>query len=103
MSEVQHTGKEGAKLLTPEQQAMWRMEHRDELRGKTKEEKRAFRQKLRKALAAMPEAERTTLRSKLQAKWDALSADEKQKHEQKIKERQARNKKAKGGEDDEDE
>ncbi len=68
-----------ADLLTPEQMAMWRREHRSELRTMNEDQKRVFRRRFRLQLEAMSEADRNALRAHLQAQFDALPADEKQK------------------------
>jgi hypothetical protein len=91
-----------SRVLTPEQSAIWRREHRGDIKGKSKEERRAFRDKNLEKLAAMSEPEKTSLRNQLQAKWNALPAEEKKKLEQKISERGAggggkKKKKKKGG------
>ena len=76
-----------SRILTPEQQAMWRQDHRAEVKGKSQEERKSFKLKLEQELQAMSESERSSLRDRLQAKWNALPAEKKKKLEQKLSKR----------------
>jgi hypothetical protein len=71
-------------FLTPEQEAMWRRDHKAEMKAMTKDQKKAFRKQFRQQWEAMNEADRTKLRNDLQAKWDALPANQREKLEQRI-------------------
>jgi hypothetical protein len=101
MTETNNVDKQ-AKLLTSEQMAMWRREHRGEMKGLSKEEKKAGRKKLIAKLEAMSHADLEALRTKLQGEWNALPADQKKKLQEKMDKRA--DKKPAGGmeEDDED-
>ncbi|HEX3430610.1 MAG TPA: hypothetical protein VHT03_06960 [Rhizomicrobium sp.] len=106
MSESAKPREKKKRLLTREQQAMWRRDNRAAMKGKPKEEKRAAKEKLKSKLQAMSEGERATLIKDLQAKWDALPAAEKQALEREEKNRvreKRKGKKAHAAQEDDDE
>lgn len=76
---------EKQELLTPEQQMMWKMRHRDEKsKDATSEQKKAWNQGLRQKLETMSPADLAKTRMALQAEWDAQPADQKEKKQQRI-------------------
>src|SRR5215472_12508245 len=66
------------RLLTREQQAIWRRENKGTLKGKSKDERKAAREKAMSQIQAMSESDRAKLVKDLQSKWDALPEAEKQ-------------------------
>jgi hypothetical protein len=85
-----HTAREAHEtngFLTPEQEVMWRRDHKSEMHVMTKEQKKAFRKQFRQQWEAMNQADRTKLRNDLQAKWAALPANQREKLEQRILQR----------------
>jgi len=98
------------RLLSREQQAIWRRDNRASLKGKPKEERRAAREKMMSQLEAMNEGDRAKIVKELQAKWDALPESEKQALKKKGKEAgrkgggggKRKGKKAQANEEDDD-
>ncbi len=89
---------EKQELLTPQQQAMWKIRHRDEKsKTATQEEKKAWNKGLRQKLATMSAADLAKTRMALQAEWDAQPADQKEKKQQRITDKAQ---KSQGGDDD---
>ena len=66
------------RLLTREQQAIWRRDNRASIRGKSKDERKAIKEKMMSQLQAMSESDRAKVIKDLQSKWDALPEAEKQ-------------------------
>src|SRR5437588_12291838 len=66
------------RLLSREQQAIWKRENKGSLKGKPKDERKAAREKLITQLQAMSESDRAKIIKDLQSKWDALPEADKQ-------------------------
>jgi len=91
VSAEQHTAREAHEtngFLTPEQETMWRRDHKSEMHVMTKEQKKAFRKQFHRQWEEMNQADRTKLRNDLQGKWDALPANQREKFEQRILQRE---------------
>ena len=107
MSESAQPKEKKKRLLSREQQAIWRRDQRKAMRGKPPEERRAMRLKMKSQLESMSESDRAKLTKDLQGKWDALSSSEKQAIERAMKERKRGKRKGRkgaagaGGDDDE--
>jgi hypothetical protein len=108
MSESAKPRERKKRLLTREQQAIWRRENRASMRGKPKGERKAAKEKMLSQLGAMSESDRAKLVKDLQSKWDALPEAEKQALKKKGKEgaraggkRKGKKKGGAGGDDDE--
>jgi len=105
MSERAQPREKKKRILSREQQAVWRIDQRKTMRGKSKEEKQAAREKMKSGLEAMSESDRAKLAVDLQAKWDALTETQKQELQRKMKQRKraaGKKKRGKGGDDDDD-
>jgi predicted Fe-S protein YdhL (DUF1289 family) len=87
MSESGQAREKKKRILSREQQAVWRRDQRESMRGKTREEKLAARAKMKSQLESMGEGDRAKLTKDLQAKWDALSESEKLAMQRKMKQR----------------
>ena len=74
------------RLLTREQQAVWRRENKGTLKGKPKDERKAAREKMISQLQAMSEGDRAKFVKDLQSKWEALPESEKAALKKKGKE-----------------
>ncbi|HEX9159634.1 MAG TPA: hypothetical protein VF835_05345 [Rhizomicrobium sp.] len=85
MSQTGQPREKKKRLLSREQQAIWRRENRGALKGKSKEEKKAAREKMISQIRAMSETDRAKLLADLQSKWDALPEAEKQELKKKGK------------------
>ena len=86
MSESGKPKERKKRVLTREQQAIWRRDSRASMRGKPKEERKAARDKMMAQIQAMSESDRAKLVKDLQSKWDALPEAEKQSLKRKGKE-----------------
>jgi hypothetical protein len=84
-----HAGKLAA-FLTPEQQAAFLLDAREQTKALSTDERKAWRQDQVHKLIAMSPAERQTFKTGLQAKWDALPDKRKQNLEQRIAARAAK-------------
>ena len=105
MSERGQAGEKKKRFLSREQQAIWKRDQRETMRGKPKEDKLASREKQKTQLEAMSESERAKLAKDLQGKWDALPESEKKALQLKMKDRKGgggggKKKRKKGGDDD---
>jgi hypothetical protein len=78
-------------FLTPEQQAMFMMEARDQLKTIAPDQRKAWRQRQVQKLMAMSVSERQDFKNGLQAKFDALPDKRKQRLEQRIAAREGQN------------
>jgi len=85
-----HGGKLGS-FLTPEQQAMFMMDARDQIRAMTPDQRKAWRQDQMQKLIAMSASQRQDFKNGLQAKFDALPDKRKQMLEQRIAIREGKN------------
>jgi hypothetical protein len=74
------------RILSREQQAIWKRENKGSLKGKPKDERKAAREKLISQLQAMSESDRAKIVKDLQSKWDALPEADKQALKKKGKE-----------------
>jgi hypothetical protein len=79
-----------AAFLSPEQQAAFLLDAREQTKALSPDERKAWRQDRVHTLIAMSPAERQTFKAGLQAKWDALPDKRKQKLEQRIAARAAK-------------
>jgi hypothetical protein len=86
MSESGKPKEKKKRVLTREQQAIWKRENRGSMKGKPREERKAAREKVMAQLQAMSESERAKVVKDLQSKWDALPEAEKQALKRKGKE-----------------
>jgi len=84
------------RLLSREQQAVWRRENKGSMKGKSKDERKAAREKAMSQVQAMSESDRAKFLKDLQSKWDALPEAEKQALKRKGKERRGGGGKRKG-------
>ena len=66
------------RVLTREQQMIWRRDNRASIRGKSKDERKAIKERMMSQLQAMGESDRAKIIKDLQSKWDALPEAEKQ-------------------------
>lgn len=85
MSQTGQPREKKKRLLSREQQAIWRRENRAALKGKSKDERTAAREKMISQIRAMSEPDRAKLLADLQSKWDALPEAEKQELKKKGK------------------
>ena len=86
MSESAQPAEKKKRLLTREQQAIWKRDNRANMKGKPREERLAARQKFMTQLRSMSESDRAKFAKDLQAKWDALPEAQKQALKKKAKE-----------------
>lgn len=86
MSESAQPAEKKKRLLTREQQAIWKRDNRATMKGKPREERLAAREKFMTQLRSMSESDRAKFTKDLQAKWDALPESEKQALRKKGKE-----------------
>ena len=86
MSQTGQPREKKKRLLSREQQAIWRRENRGSLKGKSKDERKAAREKMISQIRTMNETDRAKLIANLQSKWDALPDAEKQALRKKGKE-----------------
>ena len=77
-----------ARILTPEQRAMFMAEAREQTKDMTRDQRRAWRKDQIQKIAAMSPAERQTFKSGLQARWDALPPARKSRIEQRLAQRE---------------
>ena len=73
------------RVLTREQQMIWRRDNRASIRGKSKDERKAIKERMMSQLQAMSESDRAKIIKDLQSKWDALPEAEKQVLKKKAK------------------
>ena len=73
-----------ARLLTPEQRAMFMLDAREQLKGMTRDQRQAWRKDQLQKIAAMSPAQRQAFQSGLQARWDVLPLDRKNRIEQRL-------------------
>ena len=84
-----HGGKgQLARILTPEQRAMFMVEAREQTKDMTRDQRRAWRKDQIQKIAAMAPTERQAFQSGLQARWDALSPARKSRIEQRLAQRE---------------
>jgi hypothetical protein len=86
-------------FFTPEQRAMYMMDQKangTDWKSMTQDQRHAQMQAMRTKFMSMSDADKAKLRSDMQAKFDALTPDQKQAVEQKIAERRARHDQMKG-------
>jgi hypothetical protein len=103
MSQSDQTRDKKNRLLSLEQQAMWRRGNKGSMKGKSKDERKAAREKMMGQLQAMSESDRAKFVKDLQSKWDALPEAEKLALKKKGKEGRGgkkKGKKAGAGNDD---
>jgi hypothetical protein len=79
-----HGGGRLESFLTPEQQAMFMMDARDQTKAMTEDQRKAWRQDQVQKLIAMSAGQRQDFKNGLQAKFDALPDKRKQRLEQRI-------------------
>jgi len=84
-----HGGKLNS-FLSPEQQAMFMMDARDQIRAMTPDQRKAWRQDQMQKLIAMSASQRQDFKNGLQAKFDALPDKRKQMLEQRIAVRESK-------------
>jgi hypothetical protein len=77
-----------ARILTPEQRAMFMAEARGQTKDMTRDQRRAWRKDQIQKIAAMSPAERQAFQSGLQARWDALPPARKNRIEQRLAQRE---------------
>jgi hypothetical protein len=77
-------------FLTPEERAMWRLQHRSELQSLSQQQRQAYRQQLHQQLQAMAPQQKAQLRDQLQAQWNQLPQQRQQAIEQRIAQHQQR-------------
>jgi hypothetical protein len=77
-----------ARLLTPEQRAMFMLDARQQLKAMTHDQRKAWRKDQIQKIVAMSPSERQTFQSGLQARWDALPPARKNRIEQRLAQRQ---------------
>ncbi|MBA3810893.1 MAG: hypothetical protein H0X27_04460 [Caulobacteraceae bacterium] len=93
---------EKQELLTPEQQSMWKRQHRDDKsKSASPEQKKAWNRDLRQKLESMSPADLAKTRMSLQAEWDAQPAEQKEKKQQRLAEK-AKKSADKSHDDDDD-
>jgi predicted Fe-S protein YdhL (DUF1289 family) len=93
-----HGGMHG--FFTPEQRAMYMEQQKAngvDWRSMTHDQRHAQMQAMRAKFEAMSDADKAKLKADMQAKFDALTPDQKQAVEQKIAEHKARHDKMMGG------
>jgi len=71
-------------MFTPEQQAAFMLQNRDQLQALSPDQRKAWRQDQMAKIAAMSDADRAHMKADLQAKWDALPQAQKDRIEQRI-------------------
>jgi hypothetical protein len=77
-----------ARILTPEQRAMFMAEAREQTKDMTRDQRRAWRKDQVQKITAMAPTERQAFQSGLQARWDALPAARKTRIEQRLAQRE---------------
>jgi hypothetical protein len=77
-----------ARILTPEQRAMFMVDAREQTKDMTRDQRRAWRKDQVQKITAMAPAERQAFQSGLQARWDALSPARKSRIEQRLAQRE---------------
>jgi hypothetical protein len=87
MVEEKRAAGQRKELLTAQEQAMWRVRHRDEMKPLGPEAKKEFLKKLRLDLEKMGPEELAKTKSALRAEWDALPAGRKEKIVQRLAEK----------------
>jgi hypothetical protein len=73
-----------ARILTPEQRAMFMAEAREQTKDMTHDQRRAWRKDQIQKITAMSPSERQAFQSGLQARWDALPPARKNRIEQRL-------------------
>jgi hypothetical protein len=84
-----HAGKGGgggklAGLLTPQQRAAFVLQAREETRGMTPDQRKAWRKDQTRKLLSMSAGDRQTFTGALQARWDALPDRQKARLNQRL-------------------
>ena len=77
-----------ARILTPEQRAMFMADARGQTKDMTRDQRRAWRKDQIQKITAMSPAERQSFQSGLQARWDALPSARKARIEQRLAQRE---------------
>jgi hypothetical protein len=77
-----------ARILTPEQRAMFMADAREQTKDMTRDQRRAWRKDQVQKITAMAPTERQAFQSGLQARWDALPAARKTRIEQRLAQRE---------------
>jgi hypothetical protein len=84
-----HGGKgQLARILTPEQRAMFMADARGQTNDMTRDQRHAWRKDQIQKIAAMSPTERQAFQSGLQARWDALPPARKNRIEQRLAQRE---------------
>lgn len=79
-----HGGEGLRQFLTPEQRAVWKLDHKAEMKSLTPEQRHAYKRQLKEQFLAMTPEQRAKMRDGLQAEWGKLSSDRQQRIEQRI-------------------
>ena len=77
-----------ARILTPEQRAMFMADARGQTKDMTRDQRRAWRKDQIQKITAMSPTERQAFQSGLQARWDALPPARKSRIEQRLAQRE---------------